>query len=276
MGNAPRQAKTQQATPPGFGADGLQAMERAPEFLLSPMPPTRSLTASLIGRLRADIVGGALAPGTRLPTEQRLGAALGVSRTVVREAVAALRAEGLVITRQGAGAFVAEPARSAQFRITDEHLDNLARIIEVMELRIGVEAEAAALAARRRNAADLQRLAAALDEIDALHARGERAMTADLEFHIGIAEATRNGVFREFLQYLGGMMVPRQSVRAVVTTPEALAVHDRQVQREHRAILEAVRVRDATAAAAAMRAHLRGSRDRYRRLKNRIEQPHAV
>ena len=83
-------------------------------------------------------------------------AATGVSRTVVREAVAALRAEGLVITRQGVGAFVARyaapavPHRGRRSRVA-------AQVIEVMELRTGVEVEAAGLAAERATAADLRR-----------------------------------------------------------------------------------------------------------------------
>jgi GntR family transcriptional regulator, transcriptional repressor for pyruvate dehydrogenase complex len=75
---------------------------------LGPLAAPRSLTHVLIERLTAQITSGELAPGAQLPTEQELIAATGVSRTVVREAVAALRAEGLVITRQGVGAFVAE------------------------------------------------------------------------------------------------------------------------------------------------------------------------
>ena len=76
-----------------------------------PLPPPRSLAHELITRLTADITSGNIPPGARLPTEQELIAATGVSRTVVREAVAALRAEGLVVTRQGVGAFVPENAR---------------------------------------------------------------------------------------------------------------------------------------------------------------------
>src|SRR3990170_3511985 len=71
----------------------------------------RSLTHELITRLTADITSGKLEPGSRLPTEQELIVATGVSRTVLREAVAALRADGLVVTRQGVGAFVAENVR---------------------------------------------------------------------------------------------------------------------------------------------------------------------
>src|ERR1700720_3312974 len=113
-----------------------------------PLPAQRSLSHALIERLTSDITAGKLAPGSRLPTEQEMIAATGVSRTVVREAVAALRAEGLLITRQGAGAFVAEGGRRP-FRINAGELRSLREVIEVMELRTGIEIESAGLAAER-------------------------------------------------------------------------------------------------------------------------------
>ena len=79
--------------------------------------PHRNLTDRAAAALAAQIRDGRLPPGSRLPTEQELMIALGVSRTVVREAVSALRAEGLVVTRQGSGAFVAEDASRMPFRI---------------------------------------------------------------------------------------------------------------------------------------------------------------
>ena len=84
--------------------------------VLSPLQPRGNLAEQVVARLSADIRGGRLAPGARLPTEQALTSSLGVSRTVVREAVAALRADGLVVTRRGSGAYVAEPA-AGPFRI---------------------------------------------------------------------------------------------------------------------------------------------------------------
>jgi len=83
---------------------------------LAALGPPRSLTQMLIEQLSAQIMAGELKPGAQLPTEPELIAAAGVSRTVVREAVSALRAEGLVVTRQGVGAFVAETPRRP-FRI---------------------------------------------------------------------------------------------------------------------------------------------------------------
>src|SRR5262245_1188036 len=117
----------------------------------------RSLTHGLIAQITADHTSGRLKPGSRLPTEQELIAATGVSRTVVREAVAALRADGLVVTRQGVGAFVAETVRRP-FRIEFDELRTLREVLEVMELRTGIEIEAAGLAAERATAAQLRRV----------------------------------------------------------------------------------------------------------------------
>src|SRR6187200_3618681 len=108
--------------------------------LLQPLDAPRRLTAELVARLTADITSGKLPPGSRLPTEQEMIAATGVSRTVVREAVAALRADGLVVTRQGVGAFVPENARPP-LRIAFDRLSPLRAVLDVMELRTGIEIE---------------------------------------------------------------------------------------------------------------------------------------
>ncbi len=78
--------------------------------IFRPLVPPRNLKDELIDCLTAEIKSGALKPSDKLPTEQKMIAAFGVSRTVVREALAALRAEGLIDTRQGVGAFAASSA----------------------------------------------------------------------------------------------------------------------------------------------------------------------
>ena len=86
-------------------------------------------------QIAQEIRSGRLPPGAKLPTEHELMEALGVSRTVVREAVAALRAEGLVVSRQGAGVFVADESRAA-FRISADGLSSIEEVLQVMELRL--------------------------------------------------------------------------------------------------------------------------------------------
>src|SRR5260221_9353085 len=133
---------------------------------IRPIAVEAKLSRRLFEQLASEIRSGRLAPGARLPTEQALTRAARVSRTVVREAVAALRAEGLVITRQGVGAFVsAEPTR-APFRIEPERLQSLDEILNVMELRLGVEIESAGPPAQRGGKAAVGATAAALQPIE--------------------------------------------------------------------------------------------------------------
>src|SRR6266404_5055451 len=132
---------------------------------IQPLPAPRSLTGELAARLTADITSGKIPPGSQLPTEQELIAATGVSRTVVREAVAALRAEGLVVTRQGVGAFVPANARRS-FRVDLDQLSSLRDVLDVMELRTGIEIETAGLAAERAGPAQIRRIVDCFDAID--------------------------------------------------------------------------------------------------------------
>src|SRR3954462_2290717 len=125
-----------------------------------------NLAEKILARLAADIRGGRLAPGDRLPTEQELTTAMGVSRTVVREAVAALRADGLVVTRRGSGAYVAANPTASPFRIAAPELDKIGDILDVMELRLAVEVEPAALAAERASRKQVAAIRMALRSID--------------------------------------------------------------------------------------------------------------
>ena len=228
-----------------------------------PLQPPRRLTHELVDRLTAEIIEGKLSPGSRLPTEQEMIAATGVSRTVVREAVAALRAEGLVITRQGVGAFVA-PNPRRPFRLEGGDLDGLRQVIGVMELRTGVEVEAAGIAAERASAAHLQAIKRAYEELERAIARGDSGVTEDFAFHRGIAEATENPQFARFLEYLGRFIIPRQTIHVAADAAERTA-YLRTIQKEHHAILKAIRARSVAASRTAMREHLSNSRKRYQK-----------
>jgi len=127
----------------GPGVKPLNKRSQKNLTLLRPLEASRGLPGELVARLTADIVSGKLLPGSRLPTEQEMIAATGVSRTVVREAVAALKADRLVVTRQGVGAFVADHVRRP-FRVDFDEHSPLREVLNVMELRTGVEVEAVA------------------------------------------------------------------------------------------------------------------------------------
>jgi GntR family transcriptional repressor for pyruvate dehydrogenase complex len=240
---------------------------------LKPVAHSRSLVLEIGRRIAADIASGRLQPGTRLPTEQELMAAMGVSRTVVREAVVALRAEGLIATRQGIGSFVAELPAHALFRIEPGQAETLADALHIMELRTAVETEAAGLAAERATAVQRRAIRDALAAIDTAIERGEAAVGEDFALHAAITGATGNPQFRRFLDFLGRFIIPRASVRIRALNLRAYLM---TFQQEHRAIVAAIEARSVEQARAAMHTHLVMSRERYRSLApkggTRIEQ----
>jgi len=233
---------------------------------IRPLAAARKLSRGLFEQLAEEIKSGRLGPGERLPTEQELTRAARVSRTVVREAVAALRAEGLVVTRQGVGAFVSAEPQRAPFRIDPERMQSLGDILGVMELRLGVEIESAGLAAERAGRAQLRAIGAALEAIERASAQGRSAVDEDLAFHRAIAQATGNGEFPRFLQFIGRHLIPRRTVSGLPERMGGRRAYLAIIQEEHRRIFDAIRDRDPKAAREAMRRHLTRSLERYRRL----------
>jgi DNA-binding FadR family transcriptional regulator len=234
-----------------------------------PLSAPRRLGHELVERITADIASGKLPPGARLPTEQEIIASTGVSRTVVREAVAALRAQGLVVTRQGVGAFVAEDTRRP-FRIDEDKLRSIQELLQVIELRIGVEVEAAGLAAERASEADRRAIVDACAAIDQAMSRSDNFVEEDFAFHRAVVAATGNPQFVNFLQYLGGLLVPRQLLLKSPHELEAKRAYFAKVQREHYDIRDAVLAGAASSARAAMRRHLENSRKKYQKLATEL------
>ena len=228
----------------------------------------RKLAHAVVERLSGRIRRGEFKPGDKLPTESEITRAFGVSRTVVREAVAHLRAEGLVLTRQGVGAFVAENVRRP-FRIDFDESSSLREVLNVMELRTGMEIEAAGLAADRASAAGVKKITESYEAIDAAIERGENAVDQDFAFHCAIADATGNPQFRRFLEYLGRFIIPRQTIWGR-SAPVLKRTHLDMFQKEHRLILQAIRDHAVTKARAAMREHLLNSRRRHQKLADEL------
>ena len=246
------------------------AMPDAPP-LLSPLTPSLNLTFGLVKRLASEIESGKLAPGARLPTEQELVNATGVSRTVVREAISALRADGLVITRQGVGAFVSPDARNRPFRIHSSELQSINDVLKVFELRISIETEAAGFAAERRTKRHIAEMKRCLSLIDDQIELKETAADADFAFHKAIFAATGNSYFVQFLEFLGRFIIPRQRIRRGLENPDQRVAYLKQIQKEHFAIFNAIKASNPDAARKEARAHLMKAQERYRQLVGESE-----
>lgn len=201
--------------------------------------------------------------GSKLPTEKELIEDLGVSRTVIREAIANLRASGHVSIHHGIGVFVRQDAGVAPFRLSDESLMVVENVLKGLELRIGIESEAAALAAERRTQADIEAMIAVCEAMDMAAREVRRDTQDDFRFHCAVAAASQNEHFYGIFNYLGETLMPRMRLQAHQVSDETFSAHLARVNQEHRAILHAIEAHDAEGARAAMRKHLSDSRERH-------------
>ncbi len=230
---------------------------------LSPAPAQRLETARLSDRLaaliEAQIDGGTLAPGDRLPTEQQLAAAHGVSRTVVREAVHQLKSQGLVRSRQGSGVYVTEPPAHRALAFDPKVLESMDAVVQMVEVRRVIEGEMAALAASRATRAQVSKMKRLLASIDTISAEGGLAVDEDLAFHRAIGEATGNPQFVRLLGILEAYLRDAMTVTKGYESQRASFVA--QSRREHLAIVSAIEAGSPKAArAAAIEHHLNGER----------------
>jgi DNA-binding FadR family transcriptional regulator len=227
----------------------------------------------LVDSMTARIAKRELRPGDKLPTESEVMVAYGVSRTVVREAISRLQAGGLVETRQGVGTFVLQRAAHGPFRVDPAELATIEEVIGVLELRIAIEAEAAALAAQRRSDGQLAEMRKALDAFALSVEEAGDAVNPDFRFHLEVALAAGNRHFADLMTHLGTVIIPRARVNTARLAQEARSAYLRRVGREHEAIYAAIARRDADAAREAMRTHLANSRERLKRAHERAGSP---
>jgi GntR family transcriptional repressor for pyruvate dehydrogenase complex len=206
------------------------------------LPPRTSLTDHVTLALAQAISAGAFAPGTKLPPEHRLCRQYGVSRTVVREAISRLRSDALVAARQGAGVFVLDDRGQRPFRIAGGEAPAQREMIEITELRMAFDVQASVLAARRRTAADIRRIRAALKEMRRALDAGELGDAADLDFHRAVAAATHNDLYVSFYRFL----VPhvQKAIRVSRARSRAEDGVAEQVQQEHERLAAAIVDRD--------------------------------
>lgn len=221
---------------------------------------TTTLAQRVVSGLKGKILAGDLPPGTKLPSESELIAEYGVSRTVVREAVTRLRAEGLVETFRGRGSFVLAVPEPSTFSLESTAIRSHHDVLAMIDFRLGVESEAAALAAARHDAATAAAVTAALDAFVA--AGSETMVEADFAFHRAIAAATGNRFYVELLDALGPMMIMLPRTRLGDDYSLTDRAHVERIQREHEQVANAVLAGDVETARAAMRVHLGNTRRR--------------
>lgn len=223
-----------------------------------------SLTQRVTHELEAQILKNNLQPGERLPAVQALAEQFGVSRTVIREAIGALAAKGLLEVRHGSRTLVRRPGvetvqqSMALYLRTGQGLDQA----KVNQVRRVLEVEIAAIAAERRTEEDLAALKTLLDEMTEivhnqadLPSHRERFIANDVEFHAALARATHNELFALLLNAIADIMLEVRQLGFTVpgSTDHALTAH--------RAIFDQIKAANPEGARYSMRQHLLDSEE---------------
>ncbi|WP_183392908.1 FadR/GntR family transcriptional regulator [Kineococcus radiotolerans] len=219
--------------------------------------PRGSAVADVARQMTTLIAGGTFPAGSRLPPERQLAESLGVGRSAVREALAALEILGLVTVRPGSGTYIRDSTSellpttlSWGLMLSAEHTAQLS------EVRSALEVRAAVLAARRVSDDDLKNLRGHLEAMEANTGDLHTFIEADAAFHLQLAAAAGNEVMGDLLQTVRSLL--RVWVeRGLRSTDQALTAC-----REHRAVYEALAAGDEAAAGAAMDVHMRTAGDR--------------
>jgi GntR family transcriptional repressor for pyruvate dehydrogenase complex len=216
------------------------------------------------------VTSGRFASGDFLPSEPDLSKRLGVSRPTVRQALRTLEARGLVSTRQGVGAQVIDRTREvATDSIGMMLLRSGSGPRDLLEVRRMLECQGAALAAVRATPDDIDVLSAAVDRMRSQSSTVAEYVEGDLDFHLRLAEASKNGVLVPLVHAIRGLLLD-----TIATTYAVDGRTERRLQ-DHTGVLEAISARDAAAAEAAMRAHLQSTEDMLRQagmLEPRVNQ----
>lgn len=223
---------------------------------------TGSLASRVADKLLLKIRNDALAPSTRLPSEHAMAQHFNVSRTVMREAIGFLKADGILISRKGSGIYVAQPGglgSAKEDRLTDLAVQSLLNLIEV---RRGVEAETTALAAIRRTPGQLAEIEHAMRKIEDAVAAGFDGAEEDMRFHLCIAEATGNTYWVKLVEMFSQ---PARSAAKVTRANEARRIDfGSQVREEHEKITSAIALGDPELARTAAWEHMAKLAERVR------------
>jgi GntR family transcriptional repressor for pyruvate dehydrogenase complex len=230
-----------------------QMIEQSKAALFGMLARDATLAERVTDEIKGILVSGQLRPGDRMPPERELARQFGVSRTVIREAVRSLMAQGLLEVYAGSGTIVRNPSANAVaesmalfLQVGREDFDYR----KIQEVRRLLEVEIAGLAAERRTQDDLDALAAVLADTAQVGDDCDGWLKNDMAFHALLAKSTKNELFSLLLDSIADIMV---SVRRLgFHVPNASA----RTLRYHGAILKKVRAGDRAGARSAMSDHL--------------------
>jgi len=238
-----------------------------------------TLASRTIQALKAFIVDNQLENGHKLGSLNELSQRFAVSRTVIREAISALRADGIVEARHGVGVFVRELPKLNETDTADADLSFAplhslkTSFMDLLELRMAFEVHAAGLAATRRSWAQESNIWNAARQFEGSLEDEAALDQLDFAFHRSIAEATNNGAFIEFFNLMSRSILPQPAFSKELNPALITSDYIHNTVVEHRAICEAISKGNPEEAREAMRAHLNRSHLRYRGFSDGASSP---
>jgi len=220
---------------------------------LKPISPKR-ISDQVFDQLRELIFRGDFQPGQKIMTERELATALNVSRNSVREAINKLVALRFLEQRQGQGTFVQSIDETVKIPLATVMEAQDASIIDLQELRMGIECMSASLAAQRANVEDLSAIEKALEEMEVDTADGGLGTEGDLTFHMAIASATKNPLQVYIMKNVSEFLHVgiRENLMHLYQDPANVV----EILKQHKAVYRAIREGDADAAFNAMKNHI--------------------
>ena len=222
--------------------------------MLKPIKPKR-ISDQVFEQLREHIFRGHFKPGQQLMTERELAQTLGVSRPTVREAMNKLVNSGLIEQRQGQGTFVTSPADSVDKNPLAAVVDGQdVSLVDLLEVRLGLECNAATMAAQRATEENIRDLDGSLREMTAEINQGGLGTHADVSFHMAVSYATQNMVQIHIMKSFYDLMFfgIKENLQRLYSEPRNL---DKIIE-QHTSVFEAIRRHDPDAAYEAMKQHI--------------------
>jgi len=223
------------------------------EYSFTPVKRNDKLSNQVADYLQQSILSKSLKPGERLPTERELGDQFQVSRTVIREAIRILEARGLLDTQSGSGTYVKalqgeDVVNSLSLYLSSQ--DQSFSLDAIMEVRRVLELQVVKLAAERAREEDIRKMEEILNHMYRTKADIDEFSEWDLKFHLALAEACKNDLFKIMIEPLGEALF--NLIRAGSSMPGAIE----DACQYHLEIMEAIKRRDAMRAEEVMRTHL--------------------
>ena len=220
---------------------------------IKPIKPKR-ISDQVFDQIRELIYRGKLKPGEKLMTERELAQAMNVSRTTIRDAIQRLVAMGLIVQKQGQGTFVKTIDDSLENPLAKAMEAQEASLEDLLEVRMGLECNAAALAAKRADETDITALKQSISEMEGEVSSGRLGTEADTAFHMAIAYAAKNPlhilIMRNFYDYLFHGI--GENLACLYEEPENI----QEILRQHNNILTSIKARDPYKAYQAMSEHI--------------------